>query len=119
MVIITMRVGVDDDHNWSTSSAAYPNLEELPTFIIRQRESAQQRPFTTTADPVCVQGKQLATYNLVKSHLESNNTTPFRMIVSGAAGTGKSYLIHCPLPEAPPPEEGSCCGSHWSGSIHY
>ena len=85
----------DDDHDWSASSTAYPNLEELPTFIIRERESAQQRPFTTTADPACLQGKQLATYTLVKNHLESNNGTPLHMIVSGTAGTGKSYLIHC------------------------
>ena len=68
----------------------------MPTFITRQRESAQQRPFTTTADPSCLQGKQLATYTLVKDHLEGNYTTPLRMVVSGTAGTGKSYLIHCP-----------------------
>ena len=85
----------DDDHDWSASSASYPNLEELPTFITRQRESAQQRPFTTTADPSCLRGKQLATYNLVKDHIEGNDTTPLCMIVSGTAGTGKSYLIHC------------------------
>ena len=85
----------DDDHNWSASSASYPNLEEFPTFITRQRESVQQRPFTTTADPSCLQGKQLATYKLVKDHIQGNNSTPLRMIVSGTAGTGKSYLIHC------------------------
>ena len=27
--------------------------------------------------------------------MESNETTPLQMIVSGTAGTGKSYLIHC------------------------
>lgn len=85
----------DDDYNWSASSTSYPNLEELPTFISRQRESAEQRPFITTADPLCLQGKQLATYNLVKDHLHGNQTTPLRMVVSGTAGTGKSYLIHC------------------------
>ena len=39
--------------------------------------------------------KQLATYNIVRDHLEGNDTTPLHMIVSGTAGTGKSYLIHC------------------------
>ena len=34
-------------------------------------------------------------YNAVKLHFESNNTQPLHMIVSGTAGTGKSYLIHC------------------------
>ena len=61
----------------------------------RQRQSAQQRPFTTIADPSHLQGKQLATYNLVKNHVEGSQVTPLRMIVSGTAGTGKSYLIHC------------------------
>ena len=78
----------DEDHDWSASSSAYPNLEELPTFITR-RQSAQQHVFTTTADPTCLQGKQLATYRLVQQH-----SIPLRMIISGTAGTGKSYLIH-------------------------
>ena len=85
----------DDDYDWSASSATYPNLEELPTFITRERQSAQEHPFTTTANPSCLQGKQLSTYNVVKTHLEGNDTTPLRIIVSGTAGTGKSYLIHC------------------------
>ena len=91
----TANPGCDDDHDWSASSAAYPNLEELPIFITRECQSAQEHPFTTTADPSCLQGKQLTTYIIVKAHLEDNNTTPLRMIVSGTAGTGKSYLIHC------------------------
>ena len=85
----------DDDHDWSASSIAYPNLEELPSFITRQRQSAPERSFNTTADPTHLQGKQLATYSLVQQHMESNDTDPLRMIVSGTAGTGKSYLIHC------------------------
>ncbi len=85
----------DDDHNWSASSIAYPNLEELPSFITSQRQSATERSFNTTADPTHLQGKHLATYNLVQQHMESNDTVPLRMIVSGTAGTGKSYLIHC------------------------
>ena len=85
----------NDDHDWSAASSAYPNLEELPTFITRQRQSAPQRPFTTTADPACLQGKQLSTYHLVQQHMESSDSSPLRMVVSGTAGTGKSYLIHC------------------------
>ena len=87
----------DEDHDWSASSQAYPNLEELPRFIIRHHQLAteQERTFTTAADPTCLQGKQLSTYNLVKQHVDSNDATPLRVIVSGTAGTGKSYLIHC------------------------
>ena len=85
----------DDDQDWSASSTVYPNLQELPTFITRQRHLAQEHPFTTTADPHHQQGKQLATYNLIRQHMESTDSAPLCMIVSGTAGTGKSYLIHC------------------------
>ena len=85
----------DKDYNWSSSSAAYPNLEELPAFVTRQRQSALQRTFTTTADPQHLQGKQLQAYTIVQQHLESEESSPLRLIVSGTAGTGKSYLIHC------------------------
>jgi len=85
----------DDNYNWAASSATYPNLDELPSFIARHRESAQPRPFTTTVDPATLQGKQLMAYNLIKHHMETDNPTPLRMIISGTAGTGKSYLIHC------------------------
>lgn len=85
----------DSDHDWSGFTMAYPNLDELPTFITRNRQTVQHHQFTTTADPSKLQGKQLATYNLIKDHMESNDSIPLRMIVSGTAGTGKSYLIHC------------------------
>lgn len=84
----------DEEFNWSSISAAYPNIEELPVFITRQRQSAPQHTFTTIADPQCLQGKQLQAYTLVQQHLE-NGASPLRIIVSGTAGTGKSYLIHC------------------------
>ena len=82
-------------YNWSTSSTAYPNLEELPTFITQQRQSTPERTFTTTADPRCLQGKQLQAYTFVKQHMEADESSPLRMIVSETAGMGKSYLIHC------------------------
>ena len=85
----------EDSTDWSSSSAAYPNLEELPTFITQQRQSAPQRTFTTTADPQHLQGKQLQVYTLVQQHLEAEDSSPLHMIVSGTAGTGKSYLIQC------------------------
>ena len=34
-------------------------------------------------------------YTLVRQHAEAETPPPLRMIVSGTAGTGKSYLIHC------------------------
>jgi len=84
-----------DDITFSTPSQAYTNLEEMPTFISRHRESATQQSFMTFADSDLLQGKQFEAYNLVKQHLQATSPTPLRLIVSGTAGTGKSYLIHC------------------------
>ena len=41
----------DSDFNWSSSSTLYSNLHEMPTFVTRCHQSAQERAFTTTADP--------------------------------------------------------------------
>ena len=83
------------DENWTAGAQRYPNIEEMPTFISRHRESAGQHLFTTSADPQHLQGKQLQAYNIVREHAESDHPEPLRLIVSGTAGTGKSYLIHC------------------------
>ena len=73
------------------------NVEEMPTFISRHRESAGQHSFTTSADPQSLHGKQLQTYMyiLVQEHAEADNPPPLKLIVSGTAGTEKSYLIRC------------------------
>ena len=78
-----------------TSSGTYPNVEELPSFIAQHRRSTPQRSFTTSADPNQLQGRQLHAYNIILHHYQSNCTEPLHMIVSGTAGTGKSYLINC------------------------
>ena len=46
-----------DDTNWSAGAQAYPNMEEMPTFISQHRDSAGQQSFTTSADPQRLQGK--------------------------------------------------------------
>ncbi len=78
-----------EDVDWAH---AYPNLEEMPS---RQRESASQQSFTTSADPGKLEGKELKAYTTVRDHIDAESPPPLRMIVSGTAGTGKSYLIHC------------------------
>ena len=85
----------EEDIDWTQAAQVYPNLEEMPTFITRQRESAAEHSFTSSADPQRLQGKQLQAYTLVQQHAEAEAPPPLRMIVSGTAGTGKSYLIHC------------------------
>ena len=85
-----------EDFDWTPGAQAYPNLEEIPNFITRQHESAAEHTFTTFPDPLHLQGKQLQVYTLVQEHAKKKSPPPLRMIVSGAAGTGKLYLIHCP-----------------------
>ena len=81
--------------NWTQASQAYPNLEEAPSFISQQRQTAGQHVFTTIANPANLQGKQLEAYTIVQQHQSAASPPPLMMIVSGTAGTGKSYLIHC------------------------
>ena len=85
-----------DDHDWSLAGMAYPNLQELSSFISRQHLEYVTQPAATTADPERLQGKQLVAYNIVCDHFKmQDRATPLRLIISGTAGTGKSYLIRC------------------------
>ena len=83
--------------DWSVAVLNYPNLEEVPSFIRRSREAntSQSRSSTFTIDPQLLQGKKRLVYDTTCQHLQSGDAGPLRMIVSGTAGTGKSYLIHC------------------------
>ena len=83
------------DIDWTLASQSYPNLEEAPSFISQQRQVAGEHVFTTSADPQNLQGKQLQVYTAVQQHHDAVNPPPLQMIVSGTAGTGKLYLIHC------------------------
>ena len=85
----------EQEVDWTHAAQAYTNIEEMPSFISRQRVSAGQCAFTTSADPQQLQGKQLQVYTIVQQHMEAETPSPLRMIVLGTAGTGKSYLIHC------------------------
>ena len=82
----------EQDVDWTRAAQAYANIT---SFISRQRESAAQRAFTTSADPRQLQRKQLQVYTIVQQHMEAETPPPLRMIISGTAGTGKSCVIHC------------------------
>ena len=83
------------DIDWIQAARSYSNVEEAPSFISQQRQAAGQHVFTTTADPVNLQGKQLQVYTTIQQHHAAINPPPLRMIFSGTTGTGKSYVIHC------------------------
>ena len=86
----------EQEVDWTHAAQAYTNLEEMPSFIFRQRQSAAQRGFTTTADLSNSKGNNSKhSYTIVQRHMEAEAPPPLRMIVSGTAATGKTYLIHC------------------------
>ena len=84
-----------EEHDWLAAARSYPNIEAAPSFISQQRQQATPTPFTTTATPDNLQGKQREVYDTVNVHFESSNPEPLHIIVNGTAGTGKSYLINC------------------------
>ena len=66
----------EQEVDWAYAAQAYTNIEEMPSFISRQRQSAAQRAFTTTADPQQLQGKQLQAYTIVQQHMEAEARPP-------------------------------------------
>ena len=84
-----------EDYDWLAEARSYPNIEEAASFISQQKQRATPTPFSTTATPDNLQGRQCDVYNTVKVHFESGNEDPLHIIVNGTAGTGKSYLINC------------------------
>ena len=89
------NIDSQQDIDWTQAAQSYPNVEEAPSFISQQRQAAGEHVFTTSADPKNLQGKQLQVYTTVQQHSKAASPPPLWMIVSGTAGTGKSYLIHC------------------------
>ena len=75
----------------------HDNLMEMSSFFAQQRQLDQHgSEKKVSVDPCKLQGKQLEAFNVVKNHCSSQDQQPpLKMIVSGTAGTGKSYLIWC------------------------
>lgn len=84
-----------ENYDWTISSQSYSNLGEVPSFISSRRGSTIQSTATHNVDARLLLGKQLHVYNIVYQHFHSNNPNQLKLIVSGTAGTGKSYLINC------------------------
>ena len=80
--------------DWTAAGRQYSNLNEMPSFIAQDSHSSAHK---VEVDPSKLQGKQLKAYNIVKCHYLSHQQqqTSLKMIVSGTAGTRKSYLIWC------------------------
>ena len=84
-----------------------PTLRKLP-HSSPDIVSRQHHVFTTTASPNNLQGTQLEVYTTVRKHFTSTSPPSLHLIITGTAGTGKSYLIQCLrllLSRWPPPQE--------------
>ena len=84
-----------EDYDWLAEARSYPNIEEAASFISQEKQRTTTTPFTTTATPDNLQGRQRDVYDTVKVHFEQGDEDPLHIIVNGTAGTGKSYLINC------------------------
>ena len=89
------HVNVDNSVDWCEAARSYPNLEEMPKFIIHHKETTTIQQRSPPANPQLLQGKQLEAYQIVQTYFSDEAPLPPRMIISGTAGTGKSFLINC------------------------
>ena len=68
------------------------SMRPSPSLLSRdkQLDSMCSQPQPTYRESSC-----RCTQSIVQHHHSSTSAQPLRMVVSGTAGTGKSYLIHC------------------------
>ena len=82
--------------DWSAAAKKYEELNEMPSFIAQQCQQYVHSSCDPKIDPQKLQGKQLEAYDVVQDHYHSKeHRSPLRMIISGTAGTRKSYLSKC------------------------
>ena len=91
---LQLAVTSQEEYDWLAPAQSYPNIEEAASFISQQQQQATPTPFTTTATPENLHGRQHDVYESVKQHYEGDDPEPLH-IINGTAGTGKSYLISC------------------------
>ncbi len=86
-----------DKVDWTAAAKQYDNVGEMPSFVAQLRQCANMLSATSIkVDSSKLQGKQLAVFDVVNKHFSCRNQQqPLKMIVSGTAGTGKSYLMRC------------------------
>ena len=84
-----------DDFNWTAAAKSYPNLEEAPLMITRNRQQTAPRVFTTTCDPDNLQGTQLEVYTAVRDHFTNNSPTPPSRALLVLASHTSSSACNC------------------------
>ncbi len=86
-----------DKVDWTAAAKQYDNVGEMRSFVAQLRQCADMlSAISIKVDSSKLQGKQLEAFDVVNKHFSCHNQQqPLKMIVSGTAGTGKSYLIGC------------------------
>jgi ATP-dependent DNA helicase PIF1 len=103
MLICQHRAQLGGSHESSTldvdsleAARRYPSLDEAPSFITRSKETHTPRHDSVNLpNPELLQGNQCQVYEAVQRQLTQLHLQPLCMIISGTAGTGKSFLIGC------------------------
>ena len=79
------------------SRAAYPleTIRTMPFWIesIKSSQDQSSLPVPASIDLNSLNTAQRLCYNIIETHLSSNIDLPLLMIITGQAGSGKSYLI--------------------------
>ena len=96
---------LDSHTDWAASAGELPaeSLRDCPKWISSQRklsDSASHSPWHRELPAIDVNSldqKQRHAYEIIKNHnmqsIAGRNPPPLHMIISGTAGSGKSYLI--------------------------
>lgn len=72
-------------------------IQSMPFWIEQQKSIAEQENMNQVAlvDPLLLNEEQKLAYEIITSHTKFQNMKPLLMIITGQAGSGKSYLIDC------------------------
>jgi ATP-dependent DNA helicase PIF1 len=84
------------NYDWSSLGQEWAHIPDIDKWLSRQRESDVQLSFDCVAvQPDTLNEEQRCVFDSILKHAESDNEKrpPFRAIVLGKAGTGKSHLL--------------------------
>ena len=81
----------------SRSFFSSTEIQSMPFWIEQQKSIAELENTNQVADvnPLLLNEEQKLAYDIITSHEKFQHTKPLLMIITGQAGSGKSYLIDC------------------------
>ncbi|XP_066929609.1 uncharacterized protein [Clytia hemisphaerica] len=91
-------VSPDDEQYWAEiiNSFTTDQINAMPFWIDEQKKIFKSSQIDYSLyDVNRLNKEQLRAYNIVKDHVQGINLDPLLMILTGIAGSGKSYLINC------------------------